>query len=1581
MLHDDKTDVDIDTPAEILARGPKALKAYQKALQEGSKHVYRTRLMLVGQERVGKTSLIKSLTGQSFNESEEITDGVDTRTFVEVPKDGPWRVHKTASTDFAKHVENQLEDAVSALMVQKLTEIKEDRLDSEERAGTEFGDDDQTKTSGAVLTKRVENILQQSEKPTYEPGNDSGEEPEDDKNVEAASLSAGTEKQVVPETIRKKVEQGLEMNQDDSIDHKELPEFQIWDFAGHDVYYTTHQVFLSHRAIYIVVFDLRHDLNQPVNVQIDQNESRFHELTGLGFLDFWMQSIYAYATTNQQPCDEKKPDQLSPAIFIVGTHRDSSDISTDPKERKRLISEKFKSIYDMIADKPYEEHVVSQPYAVENSSDSQVDAELSSLRKHVVSVAGQETYMGEKIPLKWLKFEKSVAEAIKEGKHFMELKEQLVHPKDPIPKDLQPGAIYSIPCGSCDQVYIGETGKPLKKRTSEHQRDTNSGNTQKSAVAEHVWQNQHDIDWDNTKILDMNTKWSERKFMEAWHIHSTPDNFNRDKGVDIPPEWNRLFKRTSDQVQSMGNKHGIQADSLFTMLDFYHDLGTIIYFGGDDNTNSDLQETVILDPQWLIDIFKRIITVLPYQKRRATLRKEWRILEKEGVLADSLINCMWDDLLPQKKALIAIMEMFDLLCPQIAAKEGEAACAYYVPACLQPCSDMMQPEQSRNEKDICTFYIDFKGFLPDGLFNRLLVHAARWSQQESGEKPTLHYRNGNFCLDEVHHFQLRMQTTNPICVKVTVGKIRELWDNSSDAPPDAKACSSVKAFLANALNELTTTWIRRITYEFSIACPCNDTRAPSEVSRCYHLLPLKDCLMKAKIRCNETQKLVKTEFCSLWFPREETTKQDCLPDDIPTIAFNDLDLIKDLGKGGFGNVWLAHRQGEQVAVKILDTEYVLRIVIVKGGGWKKCDSHPLLKEIVKMRQAIFSPYIVRLVGLIDEPSDRGRVQGIVMDYFKYGSLKSFLKYLDCDCWPRRVRMLCDIASGIHHLHRLVPPIVHCDVKLSNMFVDHGFTVKIGDLGLSSSGTSITKPKVGTSSHMAPEVLAGIGEDLRPSRDIYGFGISMYEFVTGQSPWPATVKRDKIRELVISGKRPNVAAISLIKPGTPPEVVTMMKRCWHQDPESRPTSLDIQQSFSELYMSRYETGLKQADQAIRERIDAEADKPRVQHGNSSAADSGISSDLRGNLRQGEADKHGLQQVHSSAADSGLSSDEKGTQEDVPSSHLKTSKDTTRSEKVIVDATPSDATDNMEEELADGIAWLEIPSGALGKAKSITLSTVSPETDHPPLGDDKFIIGPIVRLEPDRLRFLRPVTLNVKHAAVDLALRDLEVWTKTTEGNEKWELYYGAQTESNQSTHLTKAVVQIRCEHFSLRSFLGRGKVQLQILPFIPADLQRSRKIGLTVYALKSCDVKTVQDTMRKLRYKLCYDTIVKAYVVRRQQQLIKIQLEDVTDKNNARVWSILNSPQYITREAINTGLGTASCKFYLIKKDNENVDSIMATLKFKKESNDHDLEVYIEHTSSSDQDDDIRQDQATSGATGTTVTSTDASNAYITGTGR
>ena len=53
-----------DVPKEIQARGPEVVEAYEQACMLGTQSIYRSRLMLVGQGRVGKTSLKKSLLGQ-----------------------------------------------------------------------------------------------------------------------------------------------------------------------------------------------------------------------------------------------------------------------------------------------------------------------------------------------------------------------------------------------------------------------------------------------------------------------------------------------------------------------------------------------------------------------------------------------------------------------------------------------------------------------------------------------------------------------------------------------------------------------------------------------------------------------------------------------------------------------------------------------------------------------------------------------------------------------------------------------------------------------------------------------------------------------------------------------------------------------------------------------------------------------------------------------------------------------------------------------------------------------------------------------------------------------------------------------------------------------------------------------------------------------------------------------------------------------------------------------------------------------------------------------------------------------------
>ena len=64
-------------PLEIEARGEKAQLAYQSALKDGAVNVYRGRVLLIGQDRAGKTSLKKSLIGLPFNSKEKSTDGIE----------------------------------------------------------------------------------------------------------------------------------------------------------------------------------------------------------------------------------------------------------------------------------------------------------------------------------------------------------------------------------------------------------------------------------------------------------------------------------------------------------------------------------------------------------------------------------------------------------------------------------------------------------------------------------------------------------------------------------------------------------------------------------------------------------------------------------------------------------------------------------------------------------------------------------------------------------------------------------------------------------------------------------------------------------------------------------------------------------------------------------------------------------------------------------------------------------------------------------------------------------------------------------------------------------------------------------------------------------------------------------------------------------------------------------------------------------------------------------------------------------------------------------------------------------------
>ncbi|XP_033109051.1 probable serine/threonine-protein kinase pats1 [Anneissia japonica] len=137
-------------------------------------------------------------------------------------------------------------------------------------------------------------------------------------------IAASTPPNVIKEDIQRVLEiiqgiekQGQNEGLEETVDDLTL---SIWDFAGQDVYYITHQMFLVSRAIYILCFDLRHDLHKPVPVLEGEKVSSFEcRMTYLEFIIFWLQSIYSHTTENPTV---REQEQSSPPVYIVGTHKD-----------------------------------------------------------------------------------------------------------------------------------------------------------------------------------------------------------------------------------------------------------------------------------------------------------------------------------------------------------------------------------------------------------------------------------------------------------------------------------------------------------------------------------------------------------------------------------------------------------------------------------------------------------------------------------------------------------------------------------------------------------------------------------------------------------------------------------------------------------------------------------------------------------------------------------------------------------------------------------------------------------------------------------------------------------------------------------------------------------------------------------------------------------------------------------------------------------------------------------------------------------------------------------------------------------
>ncbi|KAI4302608.1 hypothetical protein MLD38_038332 [Melastoma candidum] len=214
-----------------------------------------------------------------------------------------------------------------------------------------------------------------------------------------------------------------------------------------------------------------------------------------------------------------------------------------------------------------------------------------------------------------------------------------------------------------------------------------------------------------------------------------------------------------------------------------------------------------------------------------------------------------------------------------------------------------------------------------------------------------------------------------------------------------------------------------------------------------------------------------------WFSFEELKK-----------CTNNFSQSNELGQGGYGKVYRGtHSDGQILAIKR-----------AQQGSMQGAQE---FKTEIELLSRVHHRNLVGLVGFCFEQGE----QMLAYEFMANGTLRESLAgksgiYLD---WKRRLGIALGSASGLAYLHELAnPPIIHRDVKSTNILLDENLTAKVADFGLSKLVSDGTKGHVstqvkGTLGYLDPEYY--MTQQLTEKSDVYSFGVVMLELITAEQP--------------------------------------------------------------------------------------------------------------------------------------------------------------------------------------------------------------------------------------------------------------------------------------------------------------------------------------------------------------------------------------------------------------------------------------------------------------------------------------------------